>query len=138
VAAAESSDLTHIGEIFRQKGEELELIDNRLKAKSGMDYARRLTYLALYASELHGRDWVAKASITAILKEGKIWDNNSRAWLKKKEGFRTDPDDKMQLIKGGRDEAKKALVEFIDPNVQETWHPDKKVVAKRGPRKAKA
>jgi hypothetical protein len=43
----------------------------------------------------------------------------------------------LQLIKGGRDEAKKALLEVVDSSVTDDWHPDKKTVGKRAPRKKK-
>ena len=135
--AQPSSELTCIAGIFRANGEGLELIENRLKAKSGMDYVRRLTYLFLYAHELHGRDWPPRTALTAALKEGKILDPNTRFWLRKKQGFRVDADDRLQLIQAGREEAKKALSEVLDPNVADDWNPDKKVVTKRGPRKKK-
>jgi hypothetical protein len=38
--SAQKTDLAEISEVFRQNGEELELIESRIKAKSGMDYVR--------------------------------------------------------------------------------------------------
>jgi hypothetical protein len=134
-APALPPELTRISEIFRANGETLELIENRLKAKSGMDYVRRLTYLFLYAHELHGRQWTPRADLLAVLKEAKVLDPNARSWLKNKKGFRVDPEDRIQLIQGGREEAQKALIEALDQNVTDDWNPDKKVVSKRGPRK---
>jgi hypothetical protein len=131
----QKTDLAHISEVFQPNGEELELIESRLKAKSGRDYVRRLTYLCLYANELHGRQWTAKSSLIAILKDGKVWDPNASRWLSTKQGFREDGEERLQLIKGGRDDAQKALLEVVDPSVTDDWHPDRKKVAKRGPRK---
>jgi hypothetical protein len=130
-------ELTNVGRIFRADGEILELTEHRLKAKSGMDYVRRLTYLFLFAHELHGRAWVPQAQVFAVLKEGKVWDANTRFWLKKKNGFRIDGEDRYQLLEAGKDDAKKALTEAVDPNAQDEWNPDKKTVQKRGPRKKK-
>jgi len=70
----------------------------------------------------------------AILKEGNVLDANARFWLKEKNGVRVDSDERYQLLEAGRDDAKKALTEAIDPNVPDDWNPDKKTVQKRGPR----
>ena len=70
------ADLSRIAKIFRSNGDALELIERRLKAKSGMDYVRQLTYLFLYAHELHGRHWTPQADIFAILRDGKVLDPN--------------------------------------------------------------
>lgn len=135
---APAPELTNIARLFRATGDTLELIEHRLKAKSGMDYVRRLTYLFLFAHELHGRPWVPQAQVFAILKEGKVLDANARFWLKKKNGYRVDAEDRFQLLEAGRDDAKKALTDAIDGNVQDDWNPDKKTAQKRGPRKKKA
>ncbi|MBV9505014.1 MAG: hypothetical protein JO323_08430 [Acidobacteriia bacterium] len=103
-----------------------------------MEYVRRLTYLFLYAYELHGRAWVPQTQVFAILKEGKVLDANARFWLKKKNGCRIDGEDRFQLLEAGREEAKKALADAIDANVPDDWNPDKKTAQKRGPRKKKA
>jgi hypothetical protein len=137
-AGQTTPDLARISQIFRANGETLELIEHRLKAKSGMDYVRRLTYLFLYAHELHGRNWTPRDAVIAVLKEGKIWDSNASHWLNKKQGFRADAEgERLQLIQSGRDDAKKALGEACDPNVTDDWNPDKKVPVKRSPRKKK-
>jgi hypothetical protein len=130
-------DLTNILKVFKLNGEALALDDNRLKAKNGMDYVRRLTYLFLYAHELHDRDWTPKASVIEVLKEGKVWDPNASRWLSKKQGFREDGEERLQLVVGGRDDAKKALLEVMDPKVTDNWNPDKKTPQKRGRRKKK-
>ena len=133
-----ATDLSNISTLFQPNGETLELVDDRLKAKSGTDFLCRLTYLFLYANELHGRSTTPKASVIAVLKEGKIWDSNAGFWLRKKKGFKVDAEDRFQLIGGGRDAAKKYLTEALDSNIPNEWTPDTKVVTKRAPRKKKA
>ena len=129
------NDRTRVLNIFRANGSTLDLIDNRLKAKNGSDYLRRLTYLFLYAHELHERSSTPKAELIAVLKEGKIWDSNASSWLKKKKGFKVDGDDRVELIGAGRDEAKKALDDALDSNVADEWNPDTKTVKPRATRK---
>jgi hypothetical protein len=78
---------------------------------------------------------VPRTDVIAVLKEGKIWDSNASTWLSKKIGFKMDAEEHMELLGEGRDAAKKYLAEALDPNVPEEWSPDKKVTAKRAPRK---
>lgn len=136
--AAETDDKLRAAKLFRENGQTLNLIDRRLKAKSGQDFVKRLTCLFLYAHELHGRFQVPRADVIAVLKEGKIWDSNASTWLNKKIGFKADTEDRFELLGEGRDDAKKYLIEALDPNVQDEWSPDKKGTAKRAPRKKKA
>ena len=135
--AAETDDKVRIGKLFRENGQTLNLIDRRLKAKNGQEFTRRLAYLFLYAHELHGRFVVPRADVVAVMKEGKIWDSNASFWLNKKIGFKVDAEERMELLGEGRDEAKKYLVEALDPNVPDEWSPDKKGTVKRAPRKKK-
>ncbi len=135
VPPSPQSDGARVLNIFRANGSMLDLIDNRLKAKNGSDYLRRLTYLFLYAHELHGRSSTPKTELIAVLKEGKIWDSNASTWLKKKKGFKVDGDDRVELIGAGRDEAKKALNDALDSNVADEWNPDTKTVKQRTQRK---
>jgi hypothetical protein len=101
-----SDELKNALKFFRPKGKELELIENRLKAKNGMDFVRRLTYFFLYAHELQGRISASKTSIIAILKDGKVWDPNASKWLTKKQGLRDaneGDEERLQLIGPSRD-----------------------------------
>ena len=91
--------------IFSLSGDILELTDNRLKATSAADYYRRLTYLFLYAHELHGRSATPKADLVNVLKEAKVYDTNCRTWLKQKKGFKLDADERLKLIAGAREQA---------------------------------
>lgn len=134
---AETDDKVRIGKLFRENGQTLNLIDRRLKAKNGQDFTRRLTYLFLYAHELHERFSVLRCDVIAVLKEGKIWDSNASTWLNKRIGFKVDTEERMELLGEGRDEAKKFLIEALDPNIADEWTPDKKATTKRAPRKKK-
>ena len=134
---AETDDKVRIGKLFRENGQTLNLIDRRLKAKNAQDAIRRLTYLFLYANELHGRFSTLRTDVIAVLKEGKIWDSNASTWLKKKIGFKVDTEERMELLGEGRDDAKKYLVEALDPSIADDWTPDKKGSVKRAPRKKK-
>ncbi len=113
--------------IFTVKGDSFELSDNRLKAKSGAEYLRRLTYLFLYAHEIWGRPETNEAELKRILKAAKIWDEsgNANRWLNKRNGITNGDEDKVKLIASGREEAVKTLNEAHDTNVPDTWNPDK-------------
>jgi hypothetical protein len=121
--------------LFQPNGELLELKDNRLKAKSQSDFVRRLTYLVLYAHELHGRACTSYDALRTIEQAAKVWDANTRAWLAKRVGFTADGENNLKLTAPGREDAIKALNEALDPEIQDEWNPDKKVPRKLGPRK---
>jgi hypothetical protein len=133
-----TTDMDRILKIFAMNGDALELIDNRLKATTAADYYKRLTYLFLYAHELHGHTTAPKAELVTVLKEAKVYDPNCRTWLKQKKGFNVDGEDRLKLIAGSREQAKKTLDEALDPNVSDEWNPDNRVTKARGPRKKKA
>jgi len=121
--------------LFNPAGETFELIDNRLKAKNGSDYLRRLTYLFLYVQEVHGRAATPRADLLKLLKDAKMYDSNALTWLKKKVKFSVDGDDRLRLSAPGREEAVTALNQALDPNIPDDWNPDKKTPQKRAPRK---
>jgi hypothetical protein len=121
--------------LFHPDGDGFELRDNRLKAKSQSDYCRRLTYLFLYAHELHGRPSTAYEDLRKIQQVAKVWDANIRFWLAKKVGFTVDAENRLKLNATGHEDAVKALNDALNPDLPDEWNPDKKVVQKRGPRK---
>lgn len=129
------TDKERILRIFNVNGETLELTDNRLKATTAADYYRRLTYLFLYAHELHGRSSTARSELVTVLKEAKVYDPNCRTWLKQRKGFTVDGEDRLKLIAGSREQAIKALDEALDGNIQDGWNPDNRTAKPRGPRK---
>lgn len=132
------TDKVRILKFLAVNGETLELIDNRLKATTAADYYRRLTYLFLYAHELHGRMTTPKTELVKILKEAKVYDPNCGTWLKQKKGFTVDAEDRLKLNVGAREQAVKVLDEALDPNVADQWNPDNRTVKPRGPKKKKA
>lgn len=130
-------DRSRILRLFHANDDALELTDNRLKAKSGSDFLRRLTYLFLYAHELHGRRSVPYEQLRTILRSAKAWDGsgNAQRWIAKRVGLAEDGEDRLKLTAKGREDAVKALNEALDSNIQDDWNPDKKVPRKLGPRK---
>jgi hypothetical protein len=128
-----------IATFFTADGDRLELIDNRLKASNQSDYVRRLTVLFLYAHEVLGRSSTSEDEIKAVLKESKVWDRagNAAKWLKKRIGLADTGEDRLKLTAPGRDEAKKALAQAVDPNIQDAWNPDKQVSKPRASRGTK-
>jgi hypothetical protein len=124
--------------LFSANGEVLELKDNRLKAKSQSDFVRKLTYLFLYAHELHGRPSTSYEDLRAVHQTAKVWDANSRTWLAKRVGFTTDSENRYKLNTPGKEDAIKALNDALNPDIQDEWNPDKKVPRKLTPRKKAA
>lgn len=122
--------------IFNVNGEAIELVDNRLKAKSAADYYKRLTYLFIYAQELLlGRTLAPKGELIVVLKEAKVYDANCRFWLKQKKGFTVDAEERMKLIAGAREQAVKAVDEALDNNLPDGWNPDTKAAKPRAAKK---
>jgi hypothetical protein len=109
----------------------------RIVSRGTADYYRRLTYLFLYAHELQGRMTTPKAELVKILKDAKVFDPNCGAWLKQKKGFTADPEDRLKLNVGAREQAIKVLDEALDPNVTDQWNPDNRTIKPRGPKKKK-
>jgi hypothetical protein len=129
------SDKSKVLKLFVENGEALELKDNRLKAKSQSDFVRRLTYIFLYAHELHGRSTASYEELRTIHQVAKVWDANTRTWFAKKVGFTVDSDNRYKLTAPGREEAIKTLNDALNPDVSDDWNPDKKVPRKYSPRK---
>jgi hypothetical protein len=134
-APSSGNNKDRILKLFHSEGETLELKDNRLKAKNQSDFVRRLTYLFLYAHELHNRPTASYDALRIVEQGAKVWDANTRFWLGKKVGFTMDGEKNLKLTAPGRDQAIKALDEALDTAVQDEWNPDKKVPRKLGPRK---
>jgi hypothetical protein len=122
--------------IFSVNGETIELVDNRLKAKSAAGYYKRLTYLFIYVQELLlDRTLAPKSELIVVLKEAKVYDANCRSWLKQKKGFTVDAEERMKLIASAREQAVKALDEALDNNLPDDWNPDTKAAKPRAAKK---
>lgn len=138
VVSQTPTEIDRVLKIFSANGDTLELRDNRLKATTAADYYRRLTYLFLYAHELHGRSSTPRPELVKILKDAKVFDPNCGAWLKQKKGFTVDAEDRLKLNAGAREQAVKVLDEAGDASVADQWNPDNRTVKPRGPKKKKA
>ena len=121
--------------LFHADGDTLELKDNRLKAKSQSDFVRKLTYLFLYAHELHGHPTATYDALRAVAGVAKVWDTNARSWLKKQVGFTMADEGNLKLNIPGREYAVKALNDALNQEIQGDWNPDKKTPQKRASRK---
>jgi hypothetical protein len=137
VAPKENPEKERLLKLFRLEGEVLELMDNRLKAKTAAGFYKRLTYLFIYAQEvLLGRSSTPKAELVAVLRDAKVYDPNCRFWLKQRQGFTVDDEDRMKLSVGAREQAQKALSEALDNNVPDEWNPDTRTKKPRAKKKA--
>lgn len=117
-------DQERLRHIFAYNGEELRLEEDDLKADSGQDYARRLTYLFLYAHELEGRKPLAYDTLKKILETAKVWDPNTRYAVQHKMAVEIE-DNNIRLKKGGRTNAIQALNEILDTNhASPGWTPE--------------
>lgn len=113
-----TGDAERIREIFEIKGEDVRLEEHRLKADSRLEYARRITYLFIYAQELAGKKPISYASVKKLLEASKVLDTNTRHELAHKMAVEIDGDT-IRLKKEGREKAVQALDEILNPN-----HPD--------------
>jgi hypothetical protein len=122
----QGTDQQRLHQIFEYDGEEIRLQEDDLKAESGQDYARRLTYLFLLAHETEGRKPIAYESLKRILDTAKIWDNNTRHALTHK--MAVEIEGTMVRLKGaGRKQALTALDEILNPsNTTPGWTPENK------------
>jgi len=119
-----TGDAERMRNIFEFDGEDFKLEENRLKADSRLDYARRLTYLFIYAHELAGRKPVGFDRVKKILETSKVWDNNTRHMLKQKMAVEIDGD-MIRLKKEGRENAILALEKILDTAQSDAgWTPE--------------
>ena len=113
-----AGDAERIRNIFEADGEDLKLEEDRLKANTRLEYARRLTYLFIYAHELAGRKPISYGSVKKILEVSKVLNTNTRHELGRKMAVEIEGDS-IRLKKVGREKAIQALNEILDSN-----HPD--------------
>jgi predicted RNA-binding Zn-ribbon protein involved in translation (DUF1610 family) len=115
-----SSDAERLRNVFSYEGEQLRLIEPRLKAGSHLDAARRLSYLVLYAHELEGRTRVPRSEVNDVLKDASLFDSNSSKWLSQSPDLASGSDS-VGLKVPGREKARKILNEILDPDVPNEW-----------------
>lgn len=120
------TDLEVLRRIFRRTNDnKLKLSDSRLKQDSQRDFVKRLAVLFLFAHELEGQEAVLRTDLNAALSDAKVYDSNARTWI-----YNTDLIDQdgnsVRLALPGRDYARKALNEYLDPQIESTWSVESK------------
>jgi len=122
--AQPAGDAERMREIFEINGEDVRLEEHRLKADSRLEYARRLTYLFIYAQELAGKKPISYSSVKKMLDAAKVLDNNTRHELSHKMAVEIEGDT-IRLKKEGREKAVQALDEILNPNHADPgWTPE--------------
>jgi hypothetical protein len=102
---------------------ELKITARDLKAKSGLDAAVRLAYLAIYASEkLTGQPLSSPKSLTPLLKQWRLYDGNTRTRLAKDKGIIRSGEN-LSLDAHGKLDAERFIEEILNPEVQGQWRP---------------
>lgn len=126
----QGSDEERLGQIFRLRNEQLHLDEPDIKAGSKKDYARRLTYLFLYAHEKRGNDSIPRSALTAILDENSVNDGNTRYWISKNSSLVSEGDN-IRLNNAGRREAQAALNDVFDTTkTAQGWLPGENTYTK--------
>lgn len=118
-ATAPASD-EWITQLFRVEGQQLKLIEPRLKANSRRDHVARLSCLFLLAHELLGRQRIVRSDLNAALKNATVYDSNAASYISSSNDFIKDDDD-LSLSMAGRENAKRFLAEVLDPGVTGHW-----------------
>jgi hypothetical protein len=119
--AAFDNDADKLKHIFRHNGEQLQLMETRLKATNKLDAARRLTYLVLlYSRDVDGREEIPRTDLNDILKRVGLYDNNTATWIGKSADLIVERD-MVGLRLSGQEEARKVLAEVLDRSVEDKW-----------------
>ena len=119
-----TDDRDRMRNIFEPDGEDFRLEENRLKADSRLDYARRLTYLFIYAHELEGRKPITYASVKKTLETSKVWDSNTHNLLQHKMAVHIE-ENMVRLKKEGREKAIRVMDEILDADHSDPgWTPE--------------
>lgn len=120
------ADLEVLRRIFRRTNDnKLKLSDSRLKQDSQRDFVKRLTILFLYAHELEGQEAVLRIDLNAALSDAKVYDGNARTWIHNTDLIDQDGNS-VRLALPGRDYARKALNDYLDPQIESTWSVESK------------
>ncbi|MGG6266257.1 hypothetical protein ACQ4M3_05385 [Leptolyngbya sp. AN03gr2] len=118
---AQSDDADKLRQIFRHNGEQLQLMETRLKAANKLDAARRLTFLGLlYFREVEGREEIPRTDLNDILKRVGLYDNNTATWLGKSADLISERE-MVGLRLSGQEQAHKVLAEVLDRAVEDKW-----------------
>jgi hypothetical protein len=94
-----------------------------LKARSGLDAAVRLAYVAIYAyQKLVGQPLPSPSVLTPLLKTWRLYDGNTRARLAKDKGIFRSGDD-LSLDAHATRDAERFIQEILDDGVEGSWRP---------------
>lgn len=115
------TDVQKLRRIFQYNGEQLRLMETRLKANSKLDAARRLTYLFLYAHQLEGREQILRTELNDMLKKATLYDSNSASWITKSPDLIVEGE-MVGLRLPGQEQAQNILAEVLDPNIPNEWN----------------
>lgn len=120
--AAHGVDADKLRHIFRHNGEQLQLMETRLKAANKLDAARRLTYLVLlYSLDVDGREEIPRNDLNDILRRVGLYDNNTATWIGKSADLIVERE-MVGLRWSGQELARKVLAEVLDRSVEDKWN----------------
>ncbi|MEH2080375.1 MAG: hypothetical protein V7K89_10280 [Nostoc sp.] len=121
LSAAHGVDADKLRQIFRYNGEQLQLMETRLKAANKIDAARRLTFLVLlYSLDVDGREEIPRTELNDILKRVRLYDNNIITWISKSADLIVEKDT-VGLRLSGQEQARKVLAEVLDRSIEGKW-----------------
>jgi hypothetical protein len=127
-----NTDAERLKEIFEEENDDFRLEEHRLKADSRMEYARRLTYLYIYAHELAGRKPITIDRVRRMLDACKVLDNNTRNELTHRMALEIDGEN-VRLKREGRERAVAALNQILDPGADDpAWTPESQSRSSKG------
>ncbi len=119
--AAHGVDANQLRQIFRYNGEQLQLMETRLKAANKIDAARRLTFLVLlYSLDVDRREEIPRTELNDILKRVGLYDNNTATWIGKSADLIVERD-MVGLRLSGQEQARKVLAEVLDRTIEGKW-----------------
>lgn len=115
-----TSKKDRVFEIFNESGENLTLLETRLKATSKRDYGIRLAIIFLYYRLLKGVTKVNRSDLNDIMKDASLYDGNFRYWLTNTNLVGVH-EDLIELKAPGRDKAKEFINEVYDDSKVDKW-----------------
>jgi hypothetical protein len=119
----EGTNDERLKDIFPLINGKLQLDEPDIKADSKLDYARRLTYLFLYAHKVRGTDQVPRSDLTTVLEDNSVNDGNARYWISKSSALVTEGEN-IRLNNAGRRLAREALRDILAPTkTEQGWLP---------------
>jgi hypothetical protein len=113
-------ELEQLKKIFKEDGENISLLETRLKAKSKRDYGIRLALVFLYYKHLSGIDNVPRSNLTAILEDASVEDANFRYWLGNNPLIGVN-NNQVHIKAPGKDAAREYITEIFNPEIKDKW-----------------